>query len=57
MLDIIKVVSLQEDIIRNQSELINEIFSLLMQHVSEDEFTKMKSCEKMTTIKKLKEQI
>jgi len=57
MCDLVKIVETQSQIIRLQSEAINDLFKLLAQHVSADELDRHPSVENINLAAALRAEI
>lgn len=53
----VEIVEKQNEIIRIQAGVIDELFSLLMQHVSAEEASKLACVERISTAVKLQQEI
>lgn len=57
MLNPVEIVSLQSGIIKVQSEIIDELFALLMQHISAEEADQLPVVEKINRAAEIRRRI
>lgn len=57
MNDITEVVNTQCSVIRMQSDIINELFTLLMQHITAEEADELPVVQKINTVAAIRQEI
>lgn len=57
MLDPVKVIDTQCSVIRMQSDIINELFTLLMQHITAEEADALPVVQKINTVAAIRQEI